>query len=78
MPSRTSTFGSRAALRAASAARSGCGSTPMTWAADSAQRGRWNPVPQPMSRTVAPFQGRISARFASMTPARSTAEFSIS
>ena len=43
--------------RRAIAARSPCGSTPVTERAVSANSGRWKPVPQPMSRTSRPAQG---------------------
>jgi hypothetical protein len=50
----------------------------MTWAAVSAKRGRWKPVPQPMSSTTLSAYGRIERIVASITPSGSTARFSTS
>ena len=78
-PCRTSTFG-YAAVRGAAPARhrSACGSTPTTCAASAAKRGRWKPVPQPMSRMSAPDHGCSRRISASITPSGSTALFSSS
>ena len=56
-PSSTVTLPSRRTRRRAIAARSGCGSTPVTERAVPANSGRWKPVPQPMSRTSRPAHG---------------------
>ena len=53
-------------------------STPMTFAAVRAKRGRWNPVPQPMSRTVASSQVRTARMASSRRPSGSAARFSSS
>jgi hypothetical protein len=50
----------------------------MTDAAESAKRGRWNPVPQPISTTVCPRQSWIERIDASITPSGSTPRFSAS
>src|SRR3954447_5207933 len=81
VPTRTDTFVSLRVRRAASVARSGCGSTPYTRRACEAQRGRWKPVPQPRSRTSRPDHPtppRTSRMADSMTPSGSTERFSSS
>ena len=64
--------------RRASATSGGCGSTPTTCRAAVANRGRWNPVPHPRSRTTPPAQSCTSRIAASRTPSGSTPRFSIS
>src|SRR5688572_13007327 len=78
VPTETATFDSLRVRRRASAARSGCGSTPMTEAADVAQRGRWKPLPQPTSRKRRPRQDATVAIATSIRPCGSAARFSIS
>ena len=78
VPCRTVTCGSREVRRTATAARSGCGSTPTTDRASVAHRGRWKPVPHPTSRTSRPAHVHTSRIAASITPSGSTARFSSS
>ncbi len=67
------------AVRArARCSRGGWGSTPVTERAVAANRGRWNPAPQPTSRTSCPAQSWTARIAASIRPPRSTARFSSS